>query len=111
MRVGGENVAPAEIEDVLHRHPAVRQAEVMGVPDPRLVEVVGRVLIRARGPACEPEEIIGWCRKRMAEFKVPRYVWIVEEFEAIGMTASSKVQKTKLREYALDDLKLRGGTA
>ncbi len=100
VRVGGENVAPAEIEDLLHRHPAVRQAAVVGVPDERLVEVVAAFVIANEGHACDPQEIIGWCRERMAGFKVPRHLWIVEDFEAIGMTASSKVQKKPLAAHA-----------
>ena len=100
VRVGGENVSPAEIEDALHRHPAIRQAAVVGVPDPRMVEVVAAFVIPNPGAKCEPEEIIAWCRDRMAGFKVPRHLWAVEDFEAIGMTASSKVQKKPLAAHA-----------
>jgi fatty-acyl-CoA synthase len=107
FRVGGENVAPAEVEDVLHRHPAIKQAQVIGVPDPRLVEVAAAYVLLNENRRASPEEIIDWCRERCASFKVPRYVRIVESFEPIGMTGSGKVQKNKLREYALDDLGLR----
>jgi fatty-acyl-CoA synthase len=100
LRVGGENVSPAEIEDVLHRHPAIRQAAVVGVPDPRLTEVVAAFVIPNEGAECEPGAIMAWCRDRLAGFKVPRHVWIVEDFEAIGMTASSKVQKKPLAAHA-----------
>ena len=100
VRVGGENVSPAEIEDALHRHPAIRQAAVVGVPDARLVEVVAAFVIPNPGATCDPQEIIAWCRDRMAGFKVPRHLWAVEDFEAIGMTASSKVQKKPLAAHA-----------
>ncbi len=100
LRVGGESVSPAEIEDVLHRHPAICQAAVVGVPDPRLMEVVAAFVIPNDGAACEPEAVMAWCRERLAGFKVPRHVWIVEDFEAIGMTASSKVQKKPLAAHA-----------
>ena len=100
LRVGGENVSPAEIEDVLIRHPAVRQAAVVGVPDPRLMEVVAAFVVPNEGAECDAAEVIGWCRERMAGFKVPRHVFVVEGFEAIGMTASSKVQKKPLAAYA-----------
>jgi fatty-acyl-CoA synthase len=100
IRVGGENVSPAEIEDVLHRHPKVRQAAVVGVPDARLVEVVAAFVVLNENCACAPDEIIAWSRDQMAGFKVPRRVWIVENFETIGMTASSKVQKKKLAALA-----------
>jgi len=111
LRVGGENVSPVEVEDVMHRHPAIKQSQVIGVPDTRLVEVVAAYVILKDGASAEPDEIVAWCKERMANFKVPRYVRIIETFDHIGMTASSKVQKTKLREYALDDLKLRAVTA
>jgi fatty-acyl-CoA synthase len=111
LRVGGENVSPVEVEDVMHRHPAIKQSQVIGVPDPRLVEVVAAYVILKDGASAGPDEIMAWCKERMANFKVPRHVRIIDSFDHIGMTASSKVQKTKLREYALDDLKLRAATA
>jgi fatty-acyl-CoA synthase len=106
FRVGGENVAPAEVEDVLHRHPAIRQAQVVGVPDPRMVEVCAAYLILKDGATLTEDEVIAWCRERCANFKVPRYVRFVETFEHIGMTASAKIQKRKLRDYVIKDLGL-----
>ena len=100
VRVGGENVSPAEIEDILHRHPSVRQAAVVGVPDARLMEVVAAFIIPNDGAICDPAAVIDWCRAQMAGFKVPRHVWIVADFEAIGMTASAKVQKKPLAAHA-----------
>ncbi len=100
VRVGGENVSPAEIEDTLHRHPAIRQAAVVGVPDPRLVEVVAAFVIPNEGMTCDPAAVIAWSRERMAGFKVPRHVFVVNDFESIGMTASSKVQKKPLAAQA-----------
>jgi fatty-acyl-CoA synthase len=93
---------------VLHRHPAIKQAQVIGVPDPRLVEVPAAYVLLNENREASAEEIIEWCRQRCASFKVPRYVRIVDSFEPIGMTGSGKVQKNRLREYALDDLGLRG---
>jgi len=106
FRVGGENVAPAEVEDVLHRHPKVKQAQVIGVPDPRLVEVPAAYVILKEGESATAEEIIEWGRQKMANFRVPRYVKFVDSFESIGMTGSAKVQKNKLRAQALIDLGL-----
>jgi fatty-acyl-CoA synthase len=111
VRVGGENVAPAEVEDMLHRHPAIRQAAVVGVPDARLIEVVAAFVIANDGFVCEPQQLISWCRERMAGFKVPRHVWVVEDFEAIGMTASAKVQKKPLAAHARRLLGLDGATS
>jgi fatty-acyl-CoA synthase len=104
FRVGGENVAPAEVEEVLLAHPAVETAQVIGVPDARLGEVAcAYVTLKSKA---DEEELLDWCRKRCANFRVPRYLKIVEDFESIGMTASGKVQKAKLREHALRDFKL-----
>lgn len=100
VRVGGENVSPAEIEDILHRHPAIRQAVVVGVPDPRLVEVVCAFVVLNEGAEATPEMIIAWSKSRMAGFKVPRHVRLVDGFDGIGMTASSKVQKKQLAAHA-----------
>jgi fatty-acyl-CoA synthase len=105
FRVGGENVAPAEVEEVLLAHPAVETAQVIGVPDARLGEVAC-AYVTLKSKASEAE-LLDWCRKRCANFRVPRYLRIVDDFESIGMTASGKVQKTKLREHALRELKLR----
>jgi fatty-acyl-CoA synthase len=104
FRVGGENVAPAEVEEVLLAHPAVETAQVVGVPDARLGEVPC-AYVTLKGNTTE-KELVEWCKARCANFRVPRYLKIVEDFEAIGMTASGKVQKTKLREHALRDFKL-----
>jgi fatty-acyl-CoA synthase len=106
IRVGGENVAPADVESVLSAHPGVKHAQVVGVPDPRLTEVAAAYVIRKEGEAPTPEELIAWCKERCAGFKVPRYVRFVDSFDAIGMTASAKIQRNKLREYALGDLGL-----
>lgn len=100
FRVGGENVAPAEVEEVLHAHPAVRQAQVIGVPDARLGEVTAAFVLLKEGCTADRAELVEWCRQRCANFKVPRYLDVVDTFEHIGMTGSSKIQKNKLREHA-----------
>ena len=101
FRVGGENVAPAEVEEVLLAHPAVATAQVIGVPDARLGEV-GAAFVTLKGDANATEaEIAEFARRRCANFRVPRYLAIVESFDSIGMTASGKVQKNRLREHAI----------
>ncbi len=104
FRVGGENVAPAEVEEVLLSHPAVATAQVVGVPDARLGEV-GAAFVTLKAPATEAE-LAEFVKRRCANFRVPRYVAIVESFDAIGMTASGKVQKTRLREHAIERFRL-----
>jgi fatty-acyl-CoA synthase len=106
FRVGGENVAPAEVEEVLLAHPAVQTAQVIGVPDARLGEVGCAYVTVKSGISVSENELLDWCKQRCANFRVPRYLRIVADFESIGMTASGKVQKTKLREHALRELKL-----
>jgi fatty-acyl-CoA synthase len=106
FRVGGENVAPAEVEEVLLAHPAVETAQVVGVPDKRLGEVACAYVTLKSNHSVPEGELIEWCKTRCANFRVPRYLRIVEDFEAIGMTASGKVQKARLREHALREFNL-----
>lgn len=111
IRVGGENLAPAEVEDCILSHPAVAQVQVIGVPDPRLVEVPAAYVVLREGETLGAAEVIGWARDRLAGFKVPRYVRFLDSFEGVGMTASGKVQRHRLQQVALDDLGLRQQTA
>ncbi|SDV46990.1 AMP-binding protein [Chitinasiproducens palmae] len=106
FRVGGENVAPAEVEETLFGHPAVQLAQVVGVPDPRLGEVAAAFVVLRVGAQASSEELIAWCKARCANFKVPRYLRLVQSFDDIGMTGSSKVQKNKLRDYAIREFNL-----
>jgi len=101
FRVGGENVAPAEVEEALQAHPDIAVAQVVGVPDARLGEVPAAFILPRAGAMPEPAAILAWLRPRLAGFRLPRHVWLVDGFESIGMTASGKVQKTRLREEAL----------
>jgi acyl-CoA synthetase (AMP-forming)/AMP-acid ligase II len=94
--VGGFNVYPAELEQVISGHPAVRDCAVIGVPDDRLGEV-GRAYVVA-GAALDPEEIVAYCRERLANFKVPRSVVLIDE---LPRNAGGKVVKPELRRRAL----------
>jgi fatty-acyl-CoA synthase len=100
IRVGGENVAPAEVEDMLLRHPEIRQVQVVGVADPRLVEVPVAFVIPAADSALAPQDVLAWCKPRLAGFKMPRHVWIVPDFQMAGITESSKVKKKDLSAHA-----------
>jgi len=106
FRVGGENVAPAEVEEVLLAHPAVQTAQVVGVPDARLGEVPCAYVTLRDGVSAAEEDLVAWAKQRCANFRVPRYLRIVDNFDSIGMTASGKVQKVKLREHALKEFGL-----
>lgn len=106
FRVGGENVSPLEVEQVLLKHPSVELAQVVGVPDPRLGEVPAAYVTLRSGQRVETTDLIAFCKERCANFKVPRYLSVVEGFESIGMTGSSKVQKNRLREHAIKEFGL-----
>ncbi|MCX7750011.1 MAG: long-chain-fatty-acid--CoA ligase [Candidatus Bipolaricaulota bacterium] len=93
--VGGFNVYPAEVEEVLFTHPGVQNVAVVGVPDPVMGEVGMAFIIPREGHNLDPQEIVDFCARKIAAFKVPRYIVIGEPFP---MTASGKVQKFKLAE-------------
>jgi len=92
--VGGFNVYPAEVEQLIARHPAVSEAAAVGVPDDRLGEVCRAYVIPRPGAAIDPAEIVEFCRDRLANFKVPREVVIVSE---LPRNAAGKVLKYMLR--------------
>jgi acyl-CoA synthetase (AMP-forming)/AMP-acid ligase II len=96
--VGGFNVYPAEVEAMVLTHPSVADVAVVGAPDPRLGEV-GVAFVVARHPI-DADDLIAWCRERLANFKVPRRVHFVD---ALPVNASGKVTKFELRALARTD--------
>jgi len=99
LKVGGENVAAAEVEAVLAQHPSVRLAQVVGVPDERLIEIPA-AFIESHGEPAHPDELIAFVRERIASFKVPRHIRFVQEWPM----SASKVQKFRLRQELLEEL-------
>jgi fatty-acyl-CoA synthase len=93
--VGGFNAYPAEIENLLLRHPRIEQVAVIGVPDERLGEVAKAFVVLRAGDPISADEIIEWSRAEMANFKVPRFV---EFLDALPVNATGKVVKDELRE-------------
>lgn len=92
---GGENISPAEVEAVLHTHPAVAEAAVVGVPDERWGEVgVAHVVLR-RGTLTDAEELLAHCRRELAGYKVPARVVLTD---ALPHTASGKTVRRALRD-------------
>jgi acyl-CoA synthetase (AMP-forming)/AMP-acid ligase II len=92
--VGGFNVYPAELEDVLRRHPQIRDAAVIGIPDARLGEVGMAFVVRVPGADVTGPDIIAWAREQMANFKVPRFVEFIAE---LPVNATGKVEKQALK--------------
>ena len=102
LKVGGENVSPAEMEAYLRNMPEVLDAAIVSYPDPRLTEVPVAFVLASGDGAVVPETIIGRCKGKVASFKIPRHVIELPEFP---MTPSGKVRKIELRAAALDFLK------
>ena len=94
LKVGGENVAPAEVEAWLSTHPAVAVAQIVGKPDDKYGEVPVAFVELLPGKDCTPDELIEHCRGQLANFKIPREVRFVTEWPM----SATKIQKFRLRE-------------
>ncbi len=104
---GGENIYPREIEDFLFTHPQVAEVAVFGVPDDFYGEEVMAWLQLHSGESATEEEIRAFCKGHIAHFKIPRYIWFVEEFP---MTVTGKLQKFRMREMAIEQLQAGQGS-
>jgi len=100
---GGEKIFPREIEDYLFTHPKVAEVAVFGVPDEFFGEQVAAWIQLHSGETATEDEIRGFCKGKIAHYKIPHYIWFVEEFP---MTVTGKFQKFRMREIAIE--KLRG---
>jgi fatty-acyl-CoA synthase len=103
--VGGFNTYPAEIENFFLRHPGILDVSIVGVPDPVMGEVVMAFVIPKPGHVLSPDDVVTFARDRIANFKLPRYVEIVDQFP---LTGSGKVQKFKQKAYAVEKYDLKG---
>ncbi|MBZ0252950.1 MAG: AMP-binding protein, partial [Candidatus Methylomirabilis sp.] len=99
---GGENIYPREIEDFLFTHPKIAEVAVFGVPDARDGEQVMAWVRLHAGQTAAEDEIREFCRGRIAHYKIPKYVWFVNEFP---MTVTGKIQKFRMREIAAEKLR------
>jgi fatty-acyl-CoA synthase len=97
----GENIYPREIEDFLFNHPKVAEVAVFGIPDDYYGEVVMAWVKLHAGESASVEEILDFCRAEIAHFKIPKYVWFMDEFP---MTVTGKLQKFRMREIALEKM-------
>ena len=106
MKVGGENVAAAEIEDFLQLHPDVLTAQVVGAPDARYSEVACAYVVKRPDSPLTGTELIDYCRGKISTFKIPRYVRFVDEYPMSG----TKVRKHELRSRIAHELSQAGIT-
>ena len=96
---GGENISPREIEDFLYHMPGVKDAQVVAIASPRYGEDVGVFIIPHQGAEIEAEDVRDFCKDKIARYKIPRYIFFVNEYP---LTGSGKIQKFRLREMALE---------
>jgi Acyl-CoA synthetases (AMP-forming)/AMP-acid ligases II len=102
---GGENIYPKEIEEFLYKMEGIKDAQVAGVPSEKYGEEVGVFIILHDGVKMDPEDIKDFCRGQIARYKIPKYVFFLDDFP---MTGSGKIQKFKLREMSLELAKQYG---
>ncbi|WP_288375456.1 AMP-binding protein [uncultured Pseudomonas sp.] len=100
---GGENIYPRELEEFFHTHPAVADAQVIGIPCSRYGEEVVAWIKLHPGHSATVEDLQAWCKARIAHFKVPRYFRFVEAFP---MTVTGKVQKFRMREISIEEMQM-----
>jgi fatty-acyl-CoA synthase len=101
---GGENIYPREIEDFLHTHPDIQEAQVFSVPDFRMGEEVCAWLKLKENTKLTAEELKAYCKGKVAHYKIPKYIRFVEEYPK---TTSGKIQKFKMREVMMKELDLK----
>lgn len=91
---GGENVYPAEVENVLYQHPAIAEVAIIGVPHPKWQEVGKAIVVLKEGQQLSEEELIAFCQDKLAKFKIPKSA---EFIDALPRNAAGKVLKRELR--------------
>ena len=105
---GGENVYPREIEEFLYTHPAIADAQVIGVPDLKYGEEIMAWVQLAEGQSVTDAAIKDFCKGKIAHFKIPRYISFVNDFP---MTVTGKIRKAEMREKSIADLGLQSQIA
>jgi carnitine-CoA ligase len=97
IRVRGENVASAEVEQVLNEHPGVQESAVVGIPSELTDEEVVAFVVPQPRANLESDALVAWCKPRLADFKLPRYIWFLE---SLPKTETQRVEKSSLRGRA-----------
>ncbi len=96
---GGENISPREIEEFIYKMPGVKDVQVVAITSPRYGEDVAAFIILRDGAEIIPEDVKDFCKNEIARYKIPRYIFFVDNYP---LTGSGKIQKFKLRELALE---------
>ncbi len=95
IKTGGENVASREVEEVLYRYPGIEEVAVIGLPDPKWIEIVAAVIVPKKGSSLTEKEIIAHCKEHLAGFKCPKKIVIAEN---LPKNPSGKILKRELKE-------------
>jgi len=95
IKTGGENVASREVEEVLYQYPGIEEVAVIGLPDPKWIEVVAVVAVLKKGVSIQEKDIISFCKDRLAGFKCPKKVFITDR---LPKNPSGKILKRELKE-------------
>jgi fatty-acyl-CoA synthase len=106
LKVGGENVSPAEVEAYLRMMPEIQDAAVVAYPDPRLAEVPVAFVILKAGQAMDADTLLARMKGKIASYKIPRHVIFCDSYP---MTSSGKIRKVELRAQAKQILGAQGG--
>lgn len=102
---GGENIYPREIEEYLLSMPGIRDVQVAGIPSKKYGEQVGAFIIKHDGADITEEDVVDYCKGKIARFKIPKYVFFIDQFP---LTGSGKIQKFKLGGIGLEICKEKG---
>jgi fatty-acyl-CoA synthase len=105
---GGENVYPREIEEFLYGHPGIQDVQVVGVPDLKYGEEIMAWIVVKQGQTVTLEDIRAYCQGKIANYKIPRYIKIVDGFP---MTVTGKIQKYIMRQQSTQELGLEQAAA
>ncbi|MEM1415575.1 MAG: AMP-binding protein [Myxococcota bacterium] len=105
---GGENIYPREVEEYLYRHPAVEDAQVIGIPSEKYGEEVMAWVKVAAGESVTEDDLVAFCKGNIATFKIPKFWRLCDEFP---MTVTGKIQKFKMRDISIQELGLADAAA
>ncbi|HOW99564.1 MAG TPA: AMP-binding protein, partial [Deltaproteobacteria bacterium] len=94
IKTGGENVASREVEEVLYEHPDIEEVAVIGLPDPKWIEIVAAVVVPKKGAVIAEKDLVAYCRERLAGFKCPKKIVITDR---LPKNPSGKILKRELK--------------